>query len=429
MRIDSRYPDLDWFLQHWQRRLNRRLLVGEALVAWMVSATVTVGPLWWLTAAQPGLGPGLWVALTSAAALAYVVYRTRGRLNRSQAASWLDQRHATLGLFRAASECLDKENLGFADTKVLEDAELRRQSLRGEKPKKMPGRVLAMRAALAAAVSLGCLAFLGLVDPPRNGGGLPVTEPAKTGEVPSWQDPESDLPARELSPEEAAQRLFPEDSRMAALAEQALASGDPGALDALLEQNSDNKPGSRSSGTPPPQNELSPQDKGQAGGQAGGQSPAPGTPQEDQAGGQGSASGNQDKPSPDQRQPNSQTQPPGEGQKGRLGQDNPQQGMEGGFPGDSQGRGLAPGTGSSSQSLGQPLVRPPTQKKLPLKEKDNPPLFEYVLPGMGSKLPAAGALADSQRSAEAVISRTSPPLEFENTIRDYFLTLTQEVSP
>jgi len=79
--------------------------------------------------------------------------------------------------------------------------------------------------------------------------------------------------------------------------------------------------------------------------------------------------------------------------------------------------------------LGPRKVLPPTDKRVAINEQKNPGLFEYVLPGAGAKVPTAQTLADSRRSAEAVISRTNPPLEFENTIRDYFLSLSQEVSP
>lgn len=431
MTVDSRYPELDWFLQSWRRKLNLRYLTGEALVAWSVAAPVAAVPVW-STLGSGALGLPVWFGVTLAASGLFAALQTRRRLSRAQAASWLDQWYHTQGLFRAATECLDQETLDTPRLRVLADADLRRQEIQGEAKPKLPTRRLRARGMLAAALGLASLLFLVLVDAPRGFSTTGLVADAPRDPGPGLADPEEATGSRQVSPHEAARRLYPEDARMAALAEQALASGDPGALDALLGQNSEAQTQAGARGSPPPRGGTSP------GSRPPGSNPGEGAQPGTEGGGEPGSAPSQQPGSPGSQDQAGRSPGKAEATPGNQGGDAPsppsgksgsRQGPMGENPDMPPGPGLSPGTGSSRRPLGAPESPNPSQRQIPLKEQANPQLFEYVLPGAGPRLPSADTLADSRRSAEAVITRTSPPREFENTIRDYFLSLSQEVTP
>lgn len=434
--IDTRFPDLDLFLQRWQRRLNTRVSQGEGLAAWSVVGILAAGGTF-LLVGDPTTRMAVWGFASAVSALTFVLWRRRRRLSRHQAASWLDERCQTEGVFRAASECLEKDDLAPSERHVLDQATRRSLDFSGRQAPRLPWRRWALRWVLALGLSVLALTALSLVPP------LPGLRPSGSGaDAPEETSPSESAPSEsaELTPHEAAQRLFPEDARLAALAEQALASGDPGALDALLEQNAERASAEKAA---PPQGGAPGQgQQGQEGSGGAGADPASGRPEgspgASQSQGQGGSSdtepGSKGKPS------DTQGQEPGAGEgsqsEGPLGQGSGanRPGQPGSGNQQPLSSGGAPGTSHSEQPLG---LRPQTgtsDQRLKLKETDNPGIFEYVLPGTGPQLPSAQTLADSRRSAETIISRTAPPLEFENTIRDYFLSLSaltesKETSP
>mgnify|MGYP001354015611 CR=1 FL=1 len=53
-------------------------------------------------------------------------------------------------------------------------------------------------------------------------------------------------------------------------------------------------------------------------------------------------------------------------------------------------------------------------------------ILEYILPGKNSRLPLTEVIPDSRRSAEAAIYREGIPWEYEESIRNYFLLLSEE---
>lgn len=439
--IDTRYPDLDLFLQRWQRRLNTRVSVGEGLAAWMVTVPVA-SSLAFVTNPSPSARIAVVAGFSALASAAFVLWRRKRRLTRNGAASWLDEQSRSLGLFRAASECLDREVAGPGGDRVLAQADRLRSAVAVPR---LPWHRLAQRAALALVVTAGAGLVLALAPPVPTllGHRADSTSPPTLSLSP--KQPAAD--SRQLSPHEAAQRLFPEDARLAALAEQALASGDPGALEALLEQNTAGAdragaPGGSASGGEPGRAPGQPgADDGTAHQAEGSGKGDPGTsgPSRTRGGNQPSESASKaqqekgGKPGPSGKSPGGDQSSRTSGPQGQV--------PGGSSPGQTSGSeqtpfqsGGAPGTGQSQQPLGSRPAAGTSDRSLVLKEQENPGVFEYVLPGTGPQLPSSQTVADARRSAEAIISRSAPPLEFENTIRDYFLSLTsltkaQEASP
>ena len=54
--------------------------------------------------------------------------------------------------------------------------------------------------------------------------------------------------------------------------------------------------------------------------------------------------------------------------------------------------------------------------------------MEYVLPGKGARVPLVQVVPDSRRAAEGALSRAYVPAEYADSIRWYFLALSQETA-
>jgi hypothetical protein len=354
------------------------------------------------------------------AAVLWTLVRTPGRLNRHRAAAWLDGTQATQGLFQASIEALERLESRPFDEAILTRANKTRVYLGLDRSVRYPWRRLGLRFLVTALATLIIWAALPLVPQTLPGVrkefapvNAPTSEPAASERL-SLGKPDS------LSPRDTARRLFPEDPRLAALAEQALTSGDPQALDDLLKTTDER---TQSQGQRPGTYQKR-QGPGAGGYGVPGLESEPGSPEGESAA-QGDASERQ-------AGPDSPASPPAEGSAGSApggkGSPNhaPEPGARGGSP---SGGGTAPGFGHTDAPLGaRPWARP-SDKSVVIPDKNQPGFFEYVMPGSGVRMPLAQALPHAQRTAEAALDRSSPPEEFTQTIEHYFLFLSQEVKP
>ena len=422
--LDTRYPELDRFLHGVRRQLNLRLIAGTAVKVALAAGGVGAAALIWMPPALPRAT--LWWGATLGAAATGAVVRWWRRLSKAQVASWLDEGLKTGGVYRAAVDALDRDAEVFPDALILRDANRRR-----DRPL-YPWRRLTVLGFSGLGLVSVALAALTFVVP---GFGPNLRNPeVSTPSASRPGDPSLPPAGKEplLSPRDAGKRLFPEDQRLAALAEQALTSGDAGALEALLSQN----PGTPSSDSPNPSS-------GQKGPSRGGglDRGAPGSSLGEgwTPGGAQGTPGTQGKPGtqprPGDSQPGASKNPganqgPGSGSGGLSAPGNQGSGPPSEPPGFSRPGtgGGAPGDSHSDQKF-QGRPGSPNDKKVMIQEKPNPGVFESVLPESGAKLPTAGVLAETRRSVEAALHRDSAPQEFENAVRDYFLSLSEEAKP
>lgn len=428
--IDSRFPELDWFLQGVRRRLNLRWLAGEAFRFATVAGAAAVVPLFFLPPPTPRVQ--VWTALTLVAAAVGTALGWRRRLTPGQAAAWLDETRGGLGLFGAAVEALARNAERFPDTAILKEADRAR---RDEGPFLWPWKRLALRFATTVGVVVACLGLLTLPGPLGGRPSSPATTapsladaPVKPGEAPTLPGGKEPV----LSPRDAARRLYPEDQRLAALAEEALASGDAGALESLLSQN----PVSPSDG---PSNPSSPGPRTGApwspGGGAGmGLGEPGGAASGDRSGSAGPRSplseGHRSDAPPDGSSRLPPGSGPGSGDRAAPGSDgSPGSGTTGTAPFSPHGGFGNPGSGHSDDKLGVPSPSSPGNRRVVLPEKGPPGFFEYVLPETGARIPLSQAAAASGRTAEAALDRSSVPQEIANAVRSYFLSLSQEAKP
>ena len=427
--LDVRHPELDLFLHKVRGRLNRRLIADLALQVGMAAGLTALAILLFLPASWPR--PTLWLGATLGAAGVGAMVKWWHRLSRAQAASWLDEALRTGGVYRAAADALDRDREIFPDALILRDADRCRRDRRPA----FPWRHLTVLGLSSLGLTGAALATLIFVVP--GFGPFPPGLAANQSSEgrPGEQTPPPSQGGKEpvLSPKEAGKRLFPEDQRLAALAEQALASGDAGALEALLNQNptpSNGVPGQSSpQNSPSSGGRLGPGDPGSGFGEGSGQGAPEGSPDAQGTPGSPQRPGDTSKPGAPKASENGQGPGAGSGGQSAPGTQNsgPSAGREGySQPGFGSG---APGNAHSDQKLGNKPPGSTGGRQVLVPEKGNPGVFESVLPESGAKLPSVGALADTRRSAEAALRRASAPQEFENAVREYFLSLSQEAKP
>jgi len=435
--LDSRYPELDWFLQKTRRRLNQRYLAGEAWAAFACAAPVALAAV--LLARVGSLRILWWALLVAGAAGVFAALRWRRRLTRGQAASWVDELQANHGLFRAAVDSLDRPKHGLADRAILREADRGGSRVWSSGPLKLPWRRLVLRTFGGVLMAAACLAVLSWEGLP----GIPIGGSPKAAQQPA-SSPTADAPMtggpnqKAISAKEAAHRLFPEDTRLAALAEQALASGDTGALESLLDQNASAAPRAGSSapggksgsglegnsrGDGPSQLVPGQDDQLQPG------TGKPGSPSQPSSGSPlpGPGTGGMTKDG-SKAAPESGASSPGDSAgRDRSGGSDQRPSSDPGFSGSAgtSGGGPLPGLGHSDQPLGK-APSGKSDKRVVVPEPGRPGVFEYVLPGTGSHQPLSAAVAGSRRSAEAALDRSALPREFDQAVRDYFLKLSQE---
>jgi len=430
VRVDERSPEVDYFLQNFRRRLNLRFLVGEALAAWLVASVPALVPGLLLGSSPLPLRLIACAGTCALACVSFLIVRWPRRLSTGQAALWLDETQQTNGLFRAAVDGLASSKRAYSEEWVLNQARRQADLLVGTKSLRLPRKRLVFRGVAAVALAVVSVFVLQIKVAPTIKNSKEAETQATAPDAAQTPNFFSQAPSRITTPQEAARRLFPENPRLSALAEQALASGDEGALKSLLDQNAtpqETQPGA-----------------GQAGGKTGssgsgdGPNGQPGTPMPGEQGegsGEGSAKAT-DRGGSSQPGGGSGSPSPGKAGEGSGQASGPPSGPGSGAGAGSQdrsaynlpGSGGAAGNGHSDQALGRHGPTPSSDRRMVVPQPGNPGIFEFVLPGSDSRMPLSQALAGSKRSAETALDRSSPPVEFETTVRDYFLTLSREVT-
>jgi hypothetical protein len=440
--------------------LNRRLALKAALVvlpglsaaalaAWLLWRSGAArgwlpGAAWFLAAPPLGLPPALlvWLALAGAGSVIAALAARRRRLDSPDAARWLDERLGGRDLVSAAHGCLDgTADPEFAGRLAAQAAALLRRSA-PRRPGFYPWRRLAGRGALASAALAASLSLALAWNPDAAtlaevaAGGRNVSNLAAAAPGTGQSAPAAPAPAAGEQAARLADKLFPEDKRLAALAREALNSRDAAALDYLLSQNNltrddldrladssrdvpkagEDQPQSGQPKKPEQKDQGERQGKSESGGQ--GQSAQP----RQESGQDGNQAGG------DQRQqPPSAGRDQGQGQgQGGAGQGRPQPG-QGNREAESGGAGGK--AGGYGQSNSRTERRPDAGRlgeDLMIRQPDPAKPFEIVLPGKDASRPLRAVVPEARRAAEAAVARRSAPLSYEEYVTSYFTILSQE---
>jgi hypothetical protein len=439
-------------------RLNATIVAHRALRAAIVASLATGLGLAALRAMGVHLPYfALWLGISAAAAAIGAIAARSSLMDAAGAARWLDLRMKSEGLLSAALSCVERGSSGRFDGLVVEAAAALLPKAEEERP---PMRPIALRAAcLAACAALGAYAlFLSGYSQAASG------ETASRGEAESAsgsaQDSGASLLASALeggSAEAAsfASSLFPEDRRMATLAERALREGRIDDLRELMSsagREVDSKLSrplseierkkltrekdrigavsealtatqlAQSSGGAQRGDESGAANEGRRS-QQGGSPDRAAPPRSDRGtlgGGEGGAANRGENSTPDEA---------GGGSGGEDSGAAGAMGAEGGADGKADRGGKGYGTGLGSAGDWGKITPESGKAKAELAESPNASFFELVLPDSGAKS-ALGELAPAAaRSAESAIAREELPLDHEDFVKSYFMTLSESASP
>jgi hypothetical protein len=452
-------------------RLNAVIVAHRAL-AWAAPAAVASGlavaGLHALGAEAAGLA--LWAASVLACAAIGAWRAWRSRVDDAGAARWLDERLGDEELLSAALVCLGRDAAGRFDEAIVAGAQAlipRASALRASP------RPLVKRAAIAAAAcAIG--AYLVFLSSPLSGSQAGTRARGQGGSVAA-----AEVSAAEESAASAldsgggaaaaafAQSLFPSDRRQATLAERALREGRLDDLKDMLKAanleyesklsrpvgEAERKklasereriqataraidtrmlgagagfgraPGERGQGQGQGREGGGPDSEALAAESPGAEGPEAGKPGE--KGGAESAERGQGDRGGNEGRPGGPGGLPGSG--GGSGGDLPGVGSGGSGRASRGGSGYGSGEGAGEgRGPGEPAA---SAERLVIEPSKKASFFEVVLPGQESSRPIASLVPDSRRSAESAMSREGVPLEYEDFVRSYFMSLSQGHGP
>jgi hypothetical protein len=392
----------------------------------------------------------VWALLAASGAAAGAIASRRSRMDEARTARWLDARLGDEEILGAALSCARREKPGRFDPAILEKADL---LLPEAAAIKIPRRPMLKRSVIAAA-ALAIGAYAVFLSSYAQAGSSAVAKRAVSGAAGGESSSSSSL-SQSLSEDgkaaaDFAASLFPEDRRMANLVERALREGRFDDLAELLKSAGlelDSKL-SRAVGemerkkltrqresVDAASSALSMESRNSAS-QGKGRSGSRGGTAEDEE----SDSAGEDSQAPNARSGGSQGRG---GEPGGAGEKSPQGGGDyasadrgGGMDGPEGAGGPGAGSKSSKGSLGMgqgsgdeadwgeitPLAG---KEKATIPSSPDASFFELVLPGSGASAPISRLAPSSRKSAEAAMAREELPLEYEDFVKSYFITLSQ----
>jgi len=418
-------------------RLNAVVALHRALV-WAAPSAVVSG----LAAAiAHALGLGLagfplMAALFLAGAAAGALSSRSSFLSEEGAARWLDSRLGDDELFASALACLRRGGEGRFDREVIERAEALLPRAASVKAPRAP---TAKRGGVAlAALAIGAYAIFisGTIVPSEEASARDRSSQAVAGPAAKAPTAASALQEGERAAALFAASLFPDDRRRATLAERALREGRIDDMRDLLKAAGlelDSKLENSISESERKKLETERERLGKAASSLAATSKTPSMR------GPGSRDGTEsgeasDRDGNPQRAPDAQERSPNaspdfvnarSGKDEGSSQDGTGRGGEKGRNGETASGGGGNGSGAGSEGDWGPIKPSAGSGRISIAEDKKPSYFELVLPGSDATSPISSFAATSRKSAEAAMSREALPLEYEDFIRSYFMTLSQ----
>jgi hypothetical protein len=371
----------------------------------------------------------------------------RGSLSRmgtTETARWLDEKLGGEELFSAALVCLGRGRTGRFDDAVLEQASalVSRAARVG-----IPVRPTLKKAAVAFAASAAAALALMLVRPLERGyvqqGAVERSSDAAPGGGAPGVFSDADIAASSAA---LASSIFPDDKRMATLAERALREG-------RMDDFRDILKGADIESTSQIERAVSELEKrkltrdreqmdegplSEFASSRGGRNPEGGAATRDADGGRdsGDSGGAEEGALSDESWPGMEDGVYPQDSAGDIrGDTGDQVGGQGEFsrtPGYADalamgGEGWGVGSSSDQHPWGD-VEAAASDEKITLGLKDETPFFELILPGENASTPLSSVLPSSRRAAESAMSREGVPYEYLDFVRSYFMVLTKGVS-
>jgi len=435
-----------------RRKLNARILLGVIFQhAPKVSVASGVIVFLWRFFCSFGFLPGaslfsggyaipVFFALNILAFPVIAGFNRKRLITRREAAMWLDERLDAKGIFGAALECLSGGCTSVFSGQILADAMHACKSLLPSLKKLFPRRVL-IRSGLIALFVLICMPILISVWNPR---AAELDRVASAGEnaVSSGQREREQEKGKAQKPEEKmsdadfARNLFPEDKRLASLAEEALKNGDQSALDYLMKENGlkaeDLKSQTaRDEMAQKADSQNNQQDSAQGASESkkdAGQNSNPDQGKQNKNNNQ-----NGTKQAPEGKDNNTKSDPKGTQTGGKEntttaageGKENSENNNAGKTGQTGKGDAAGTGTGADTAGLASKTRISGSEKVIKFRKEGTP--LEFVLPDKEAKGTMLEALPSALRGSEAGSGKDNAPLDYESFVKFYFSTLSKEM--
>ena len=233
-----------------RRKLNARILLGEiARRVPIICLSAGVLVFLWRLGCSFGLLPGssffgrgnaiyAFAALCAAASCVIAALARRKLLKREGAAIWLDDRLGARGIFSAALTCLSSDIASDFSDRVIDDAARSCRELLHAQEKLFPRRILIRRSLIALSALLFAAILLSVWNPRASElAQAAAAEGKKVSAVsPEREDSMAQKKKEKMTDAELARNIFPNNTRLASLAEEALKNGDQDALDYLMKK-------------------------------------------------------------------------------------------------------------------------------------------------------------------------------------------------
>jgi len=457
-----------------RRKLNRRILAGVVLRhAPIVIACAGTLVFLWRFLCSLDLLPGaslfsrgyaffVFLAFLIISLFAIAAFNRKRLLAREEAAIWLDERLDAKGIFSAALECLSGGRSDAFSDQILADALQACKVMLPSQKKLFPRRII-IRRSLVALAALVCMLALISVWNPRSAELAKVASAHEKIISPRGMDKEKDKDKKteeKKSNADLARNLFPEDKRLASLAEEALKNDDQAALNYLMKENglkaedlkspsAMNGKASKTGGANNPlsspqgaENAKSQQDAQSQQNAQGQQSPQ-GSAENKKEGGadsnpeQGKQSENKNqndaKSAPEGKDANAKSDPNGNHMGGKEdmapvsgeGQGNSEKNKAGKSGQAGQGDEAGSGTADKKTGIAKKTIAAGSENMIKFRKEATP--LEFVLPDKNAKETMAQTLPSALRGTEAAIGGDTAPLDYESFVNSYFSTLSKEM--
>jgi len=441
-----------------KRKLNARILLGE-IIRHGPKVCVSAGTLvfFWRLICSFGFMPGasllnkgyasfVFLALCAVTVPVIIALNRKRALTREGAAMWLDDRLGAKGIFSAALTCLSAGFKNDFSDRIIDEATRSCTDQILAQKNLFPRRVL-LRRSLIAVSSLALMFLLLSAWNPRSAELAQVaatSEKNLAGGDSERENKAAQKPKEKMSDAELARNIFPEDNRLASLAEEAMKNGDEDALKYLMKQNglqsNDVKPSS--SGDEMKQNSDGLNNQQESAQSASGNKSENAVNNPDSK--QNAQSDNQNK---NQSQKNKKQASDGkdgnaknedqskQGKQGKDGEnlapssDEAQKNAEENKAGKTglSGKGDKAGSGTADNTTGLASKSRTSGSNQAIKfRKDGSPL-QFVLPGKQAKATMMQAVPSALRGSEAANGSSNTPLDYESFVQFYFSTLSKEM--
>lgn len=432
-------------LERIRHRLNSAIIVHRIFV-WIAPAVgvAASGAALLKIAGHEGYAVLAFILLLVFGALIGGVKGFRSRMGTTDTARWLDEKLGDDELFCAALVCIERGRTGRFDEAVLQEA----FSLAPKAAKvRIPILPIVKKTSIAFAVSIAGVLALMLIRPFETSYTNTRKAERSTAETSQNRNP-AELSENEIaaSASALASSIFPDDKRMATLAERALREGRMEDFRSILK-------GADIESTPQIERKISELEKRKltrdtqqmnqellsqfASTQSGRSS--------DEGGTEGQSEGERSPQISDGTEEESPFGGRQDGEDNGVGGEafiDKRQGrstVQGGTQEDSSrnpgygealsmsGKGWGVGT-SNEQQPWSSIEPSKSEKKETLELKDDSSFFELVLPGENASVPLSSLLPSSKRAAESAMSRKDIPYEYLDFVRSYFMALTKGAS-